>query len=152
MLDSRDLKILQILQENADTSVGRIAECVHISPSACSRRIARLREEGYVNRTVALLDRERLHLGTTVYVILQARHEPEWLESFREAVGAIAEILECHRLAGNFDYLLKLVVADVAHYDRVYKQLITAVEPHDVSAYISMETIKDDQTLPIKML
>lgn len=152
MLDSRDLKILQILQNDADTPVSQIATQVNISPSACSRRIARLREEGYVNRTVALLDRERLNLGTTVYVILQARHASGWLEAFRETIGTIAEILECHRLAGNFDYLLKLVVEDVAHYDRVYKRLITAVELHDVSAYISMETIKDDQALPIRAL
>lgn len=151
MLDSRDLQILQILQDDADTPVSLIAVRVNISPSACSRRIARLREEGYVNRTVALLDRERLNLGTTVYAILQARHASGWLEIFREAISTIPEILECHRLAGNFDYLLKLVVTDVAHYDRVYKRLIAAVELHDVSAYISMETIKDNQALPIRV-
>ncbi|MGN6376628.1 MAG: Lrp/AsnC family transcriptional regulator [Sphingomonas sp.] len=149
MLDARDLTILDMLQHDADTPVYRIAEQVHLSPSACSRRISQLREEGYLRRTVALLDRVKLNLPTTVFVIIRAQHSDDWLQRFREALGSIPEVLECHRLAGNFDYLLKIVVADVQDYDRVYKRLISAIEVTDVSAYISMETIKDELALPL---
>ncbi|MCJ2184434.1 Lrp/AsnC family transcriptional regulator, partial [Novosphingobium sp. 1949] len=149
MLDDRDLKILALLQRDADMPAHAIAEQVAMSPSACSRRIVRLREEGYVLGTVAQLDRHRLDLDTTVYVILRARHSGDWLERFRTRIGDIPEILECHRLAGNFDYLLKVVVRDVGHYDEVYKRLIATLDLTDVSAYISMETIKDEHALPL---
>ena len=148
-LDSRDRRILDILQHDADTSVLKIAEKVALSPSACSRRIAHLREAGFIRRTVALLDRDLLSLRTTIYVVVRARHSETWLQNFRAVISEIPEILECHRLAGNFDYLMKLVVADVQEYDRVYKRLVSRIELDDVSAYIAMEAMKDDPTLPI---
>lgn len=148
-IDGRDRRILDLLQHDADMPVHRIAEAVALSPSACSRRIAHLRDEGFVRRTVALLDREKLDLSMTVFVILRARHSEDWLGRFRAALANIPEVLECHRLAGNFDYLMKVVVANVAQYDRVYRKLIATIDLDDVSAYISMETIKDDPVLPI---
>ena len=150
MLDDRDYRILEMLQSDADMPVHAIAERVNISPSACSRRIARLREDGYIRRTVVVLDRPLLDLRGTVYVIIRAHHSGDWLERFRATVASIPEVLECHRLAGNFDYLLKVVVRDVAHYDTVYKRLIARLDLNDVAAYISMETIKDEQALPIR--
>lgn len=149
MLDQRDMQILDFLQTDADMPVHVIAERIHISPSACSRRIARLREDGYIQRTVALLDRLRLNLRTTVFVIVRAKHSEAWLERFRALVQSVPEILECHRLAGNFDYLFKVVVQDVESYDAVYKRLVSALELDDVSAYISMETLKDEIALPL---
>lgn len=143
MLDNRDRKILDLLQANAERAVSEIADAVALSTSACSRRIARLREDGYIARSVAVLDRHRVGLPTTVFVIVRTgKHESGWLEQFHAAVSTIPEIVEVHRLTGNFDYILKLVLPNVEHYDVIYRQLVGRVELFDMSAYISMETVK----------
>jgi Transcriptional regulators len=143
MIDERDRKILSLLQADADMPVQAIAEAVALSASACSRRIARLREEGYVRRTMAVLDREKMGLPTTVFVIVRTgSHAADWLEKFHAAVAGIPEIVEVHRLTGNFDYILKIVLPNVEHYDTIYKQLVGRIELFDMSAYISMETVK----------
>ena len=107
MLDERDRKILGLLQADADTPMTEIADAVALSASACSRRIARLREEGFIARTTAELDRRRMGLPTTVFVIIRTgSHAADWLEKFHAAVATIPEIVEVHRLTGNFDYIL----------------------------------------------
>ncbi len=149
MLDDRDRRLLSLLQEDADVPVAALAERVALSPSACSRRIQRLREEGYIRRQVAVLDRKRAGVPTTVFVLLRSgRHAAEWVDAFRQAIGNIAEVVEAHRLTGNFDYLLKMVLPNVEHYDSVYKRLTRSIELFDVSAYISMETLKAETALP----
>ncbi|WP_338720981.1 Lrp/AsnC family transcriptional regulator [Devosia sp. XK-2] len=149
MLDERDRRILSLLQADADRPVNEIAELVSLSASACSRRIARLKEDGFITRTRAELDRHKLGLPTTVFVIVRTgSHAADWLEKFHMAVGAIPEIVEVHRLTGNFDYILKVVLPNVEHYDVVYKQLVSRIELFDMSAYISMETVKTTQGLP----
>ena len=149
MLDERDRKILSLLQADAERPVNDIAASVALSPSACSRRIARLKEDGFIARTTAELDRRKMGLPTTVFVIVRTgSHAADWLEKFHSAVSAIPEIVEVHRLTGNFDYILKIVLPDVEHYDVVYKQLVSRIELFDMSAYISMETVKAAQGLP----
>ncbi|GAB5428663.1 MAG: Lrp/AsnC family transcriptional regulator [Devosia indica] len=149
MLDERDRKILSLLQADAEQPVNDIAASVALSPSACSRRIARLKEDGFISRTTAELDRRKMGLPTTVFVIVRTgSHAADWLEKFHLAVSAIPEIVEVHRLTGNFDYILKIVLPDVEHYDAVYKQLVSRIELFDMSAYISMETVKAAQGLP----
>lgn len=149
MLDERDRKILSLLQADAERPVNDIAASVALSPSACSRRIARLKEDGFIARTTAELDRFKMGLPTTVFVIVRTgSHAADWLEKFHLAVSAIPEIVEVHRLTGNFDYILKIVLPDVEHYDAVYKQLVSRIELFDMSAYISMETVKAAQGLP----
>ncbi len=149
MLDDRDRKLLALLQGDAEISLADLAERVHLSASACSRRITRLKEEGYIRRTVAVLDRKRMQVATTVYVMIKtAHHTADWLDRFRTAIGDMAEIVEAHRLAGNLDYIVKMTVTDIAHYDAIYKRLVSRIDLFDMSAYISMETIKDDTGLP----
>jgi len=149
MLDERDRKILAILQANAEAPVTDIAEAVALSPSACSRRISRLREEGYIAGSIALLDRGKVNLPTTVFVIVRTgKHSADWLAAFHAAVNAIPEIVEVHRLTGNFDYILKLVLPNVEYYDVIYKQLVRRIELFDMSAYISMETVKLSTGVP----
>lgn len=149
MIDDRDRKILELLQADAEMAVGDIADAVALSASACSRRITRLREEGYIERSVALLDRKKAGLPTTVFVIVRTgKHEAGWLEQFHAAVSTIPEIVEVHRLTGNFDYIIKLVLPNVEHYDVIYRQLVGRIELFDMSAYISMETVKLSTGLP----
>lgn len=149
MLDPRDRQILALLQADADMAVTVVADRVGLSVSACSRRIQRLREDGTIKRFVAVLDRQRMGVPTTVFVLIRSgRHAADWVETFRAAIADVPEIVEAHRLTGNFDYLLKLVLPNVEHYDVIYKRLTQRLELFDVAAYISMETVKADAALP----
>ncbi|MDX5949283.1 MAG: Lrp/AsnC family transcriptional regulator [Zymomonas mobilis subsp. pomaceae] len=149
MIDNRDRRILTILQTNAETPLTDIAEQVALSPSACSRRITRLREEGYITNTMTLLDRQKINLPTTIFLLVKTGiHTEDYLTHFHSAVNAIPEIVEVHRLTGNFDYILKLVLPNVEYYDTIYKQILRRVAFHDMSAYISMETVKLSPSLP----
>ncbi len=149
LLDDRDRRLLTLLQEDCARSLTDLAAVVHLSVSACARRIQRLREGGLIAREVAVLDRDKAGLPTTVFVLIRSgRHSMDWLEHFRRAVGDIPEIVEVHRLTGNADYIAKIVLPTVEHYDVIYKQLISRIELFDVSAYISMERIKDSPILP----
>lgn len=149
MIDDRDRKILGLLQENADYPVNEIASIVNLSVSACWRRIKRLEDEGYIARKTVQLDRRKMHLPTTVYVIVRTgNHSLQWLEDFRRLVADIPEIVESHRLTGDVDYLLKVVLPNVEHWDVIYKRLITKLQFHDISSYISMEEIKSVTSLP----
>lgn len=149
MIDERDRKILDILQENASTSVSDLADRVSLSVSACSRRIQHLEEDGYIKRRVALVDRPLAGLPTTMFVIIRtARHSAEWLEQFRSAIADIPEIVEVHRMTGTIDYILKLVLPRVEAYDEIYKALVEKVEFFDISASVSMETLKATTAIP----
>lgn len=151
MLDHRDRKILSLLQADADMPLAQIADRVVLSPSACSRRIARLKADGYIAKQVAVLDRRRMNVPTTVFVIVKtAHHSPDWLDQFRTAVAGIPEIIEVHRLTGAFDYILKIALPNVEHYDVIYKELVHKIELFDVSAYISMETLKHETVVPTR--
>lgn len=149
MLDDRDRRLLALLQKDSDTPLADLAERVHLSPSACSRRIGRLREDGYIHGNIAVLDRKRMNVAATVFVMIKtASHTPDWLERFRAAVADIPEIVEAHRLAGNLDYIVKVVASDIAHYDVIYKTLVSRIELFDISAYFAMETLKDGTAVP----
>ena len=149
-LDSIDWTILGVLQSDASIPVHEVGDRVGLSSNACWRRIKRLEDSGIIARRVALLDPAKLGLATTVFVAIRTqRHDPAWLEAFSAGVAAIEEISECHRMAGDVDYLLKIVVRDIAHYDRIYRKLIAAVpDIADVSSSFSMEQMKATTALP----
>ncbi|MBS0481629.1 MAG: Lrp/AsnC family transcriptional regulator [Proteobacteria bacterium] len=149
-IDSIDWAILGVLQADASLAVHEVGERVGLSSNACWRRIRRLEDNGVIARRVALLDPEKLGLATTVFVSIRAqRHDPQWLDAFSRGIAGIAEISECHRMAGDVDYLLKIVVKDIAHYDRIYRRLIAAVpDLADVSSSFSMERMKATTALP----
>jgi len=149
-LDGIDLRILALLQENTARSIGEIAEAIHLSQNACWRRIRQLEESGYILKRVALLDAVKLGAGTTVFVMVRAgEHSPEWLQRFADVVREIPEIVEFYRMTGEVDYLLKIRVADIAGYDRVYKQLIRAAPLTDVSGAFAMEELKHTTAVPL---
>ncbi len=149
-LDSMDVHILRLLQNDASRSLSEIADSVHLSPNACWRRIRRLEETGVIRKRVALLDPEKLGVGVTVFVSVRAaEHTEKWLESFTAGVRRIPEVVEFYRMAGEVDYLLKLQVADIAAYDRVYKSLIRLAKLMDVSAAFAMEEMKRTTELPL---
>jgi Lrp/AsnC family transcriptional regulator len=148
-MDRIDERILTCLQEDATMPVAAIAERAGISPSPCWRRIRRLEEEGIIRRRVALLDPMKMRVGVTVFVnIRTSHHNTEWAEHFCRAVSQIPEVLEFHRMSGSVDYLLRVVVPDIAAYDGVYKRLIKIADLLDVSSSFSMEQIKYTTALP----
>ena len=149
-LDAIDWAILDVLQADASLPIQAIGDRVGLSTNPCWRRIRRLEEAGIIARRVALLDPARVGLPTTVFVAIRtARHDPEWLAAFARGIAAIPEITECHRMAGEVDYLLKLSVRDIAHYDRIYQRLIAEVPGiSDVSSSFSMEALKVTTALP----
>ena len=149
-LDMVDSKILDLLQTDASRSIAEIADQVHLSQNACWRRIKRLEEEGFIVKRVALLDPEKLGVGVTVFVSVRAgEHSEKWLETFASAVRKMPEVVEFYRMTGDVDYLLKLQVANIAAYDRVYKSLIKAAPITDVSAAFAMEELKRSTALPL---
>tara|TARA_B100000378_G_scaffold185204_1_gene150134 strand:- start:847 stop:1308 length:462 start_codon:yes stop_codon:yes gene_type:complete len=153
MIDQRDRKIVELLQQNADMPVTDIADAVGLSASACWRRIKNLEETGLIARKVAIVDRRKANVGMTVFVAVRtSRHSMDWLESFRRAISDIPEIVEAYRLTGEMDYLLRLVVPDVEVYDTVYKQLIARLDFTDVSSFIGMEELKYTTAVPMNYL
>lgn len=145
-----DWKILDVLQRDASLPVHAIGEAVGLSSNPCWRRIRRMEDEGIIARRVALVDGERIGVPTTVFVAIRTnRHDPEWLAAFSAGIAAIDEITECHRMAGDIDYMLKLRVRDIADYDRIYQRLIALVPGlSDVSSSFSMEALKSTTALP----
>ena len=149
-LDRLDRRILALLQENADQSNAELAEQVGLSANACWRRVRRLEERGIIRKRVALLSQDQLELDVTVFVGIRTNeHNDQWLKKFSEGVASIPEVVEFYRMSGDTDYLLKIVVRDIADYDRVYKKLISVVPLHDVSSSFAMERIKSTTALPL---
>ncbi|MGX7926523.1 Lrp/AsnC family transcriptional regulator [Tsuneonella sp. HG094] len=149
-LDNLDWAILGELQRDASLPIQSIGERVGLSTNPCWRRIKRMEEAGIIARRVAILDPVAVGLPTTVFVSIRtARHDPDWLKAFASGIAGIPEITECHRMAGEVDYLLKLSVRDIAHYDRIYQRLIAEVPGlNDVSSSFSMEALKITTALP----
>ena len=132
-------------------SAAEIAEEVGLTTTPCWRRIQKLEEQGYIRKRVALLDKQKLNVGTTVFVAVRtSRHSDEWLNRFTAAVRSMPEIVEAHRLSGDTDYMLRIVVPDIQEYDRVYQKLIRDLEFLDVSSSFSMEELKSTTALPVK--
>ena len=149
-MDKIDKQILAILQEDASTPVAEIAEKVNLSSTPCWRRIQKLEEDGVVLRRVALLDANKLNVGVTVFVSIKTnQHNASWLERFARGVAELAEVVEFYRMSGDVDYLLRVVVPDIAGYDVFYKKLIKTAELFDVSSSFAMEQIKYTTALPL---
>ena len=151
-LDAIDRHILEILQTDASLSVSVIGERVGLSTNPCWRRIRRLEETGVIKRRVAIVDQEAIGLPLTAFVSIRTdKHNAEWLATLAKGVRAIPEIVECHRMSGNVDYVLKVVARDIAHYDQVYKRLIAEVPGlSDVSTTFSMERLKFSTALDLR--
>lgn len=149
-LDAIDVKILAVLQEDASLSLEALSARIGLSPSPLSRRIQKLEASGIIQKRVALLDPDRLDVGVTVFVMVRTnRHTADWARAFCEAVAKIPEVVELYRMSGQVDYLLRVVVPDIAAYDRVYKRLIAVADLYDVSSSFAMERIKNTTALPL---
>ena len=128
-LDAIDRKILMVLQEDASLSVAEIGDRVGLSSTPCWKRIQRLEADGVILKRVALVDQNKIGLGISVFVSVESSdHSDAWLKRFAEAVSAMPEVMEFYRMAGDVDYMLRVVVADMQAYDVFFKKLIAAVQ------------------------
>ncbi|HEU0220822.1 MAG TPA: Lrp/AsnC family transcriptional regulator [Paracoccaceae bacterium] len=122
-LDAIDIRILGVLQREGRITNAELAERVHLSPSACHRRVARLEAEGVIRSYAAMLDPRAVGRRSTVFVeITLSGQSDELLEAFEREVARIPDVLECHLMAGTADYLLKVVVRDTEDFARIHRR------------------------------
>ena len=151
-MDAIDRRILAVLQEDASLSIANISKRVGLSATPCWKRIQRLEQEGVILKRVAVVAPEKVGLGTTVYVSIETDdHSDEWLARFAKVVRGMPEVMEFYRMAGDVDYMLRVVTADIQGFDEFYKRLIAAVPLKKVSSRIAMERIKSTTVLPIAL-
>ena len=149
-MDNTDYKILAILQEDASLSVAEIASRVNLSQTPCWRRIQKLEEQGVIERRVAIVSPDAIGLGLSIFVEIETGdHSAEWLERFEQAVSEMPEAMEVYRMAGDVDYLLRIVVSDMAAYDSFYRRLIALVPLKNVTSRFAMERVKSTTAYPL---
>lgn len=152
-MDQIDIKILDLLQQDATQSVADIAQQVSLSVTPCWRRIQRLKKDGIIERHAVLLNPRALGLDLTVFVSIKTnQHNAKWTQSLIDTVMRLPNVVEFYRMTGDIDYLLKVVVEDMAAYDRFYQHLIGVVDLLDVTASFSMDIIKSTNELPLRAI
>jgi DNA-binding Lrp family transcriptional regulator len=150
-LDNFDKQLLSTLQKDGRISNVELAETANLSESACLRRVRALEEKGFIDRFVALLDQKRVGLTDTVFVhIVLKREEKSELLAFEEAVKEIPEILECYLMTGEFDYLLHIVVANMADFERLHNDSLTQLPGVSrVNSSFAIRTVQKTTQLPL---
>lgn len=150
-MDATDRKILAVLQTDATLSVAEIGHRVGLSSTPCWKRIQRLEAEGVIERRVAVVDQDKVGFGVTVFVSIETGdHSEQWLQKFADLVGAMPEVMDLYRMAGDVDYMLRVVANDIHGYDRFYKRLIGAIPLKNVTSRFAMEKIKSTTALPLE--
>jgi Lrp/AsnC family transcriptional regulator len=149
-LDKIDRKILALLQKDATTPVAEIGRKVGLSTTPCWRRIQKMEEDGVIKGRVAILDPVKINAGVTVFVSIRTNeHNDAWMRKFSAVVEDMNEVVEFYRMSGEVDYLLRVVVPDIAAYDTFYKKLIARINLTDVSSSFAMGQIKYTTALPL---
>ena len=150
-LDQTDYRILGALQKTGRVSNADLAEKVHLSASACHRRVQRLEKEGYIRDYVALLDPRKMGRPTTVFVeITLSGQADEVLDAFEKAVAKVPDVLECHLMAGTADYLLKVVAGDTEDFARIHrKHLATLPGVAQLQSSFALRTVQQTTALPL---
>jgi Lrp/AsnC family transcriptional regulator len=143
-LDKIDRMLLSKLQQDCTQSINELAESVNLTTTPCWKRLKRLEEIGVIDKRVALLNPESLGLTLTAFVMLKTRnHSQDWFEEFVKEVIDFAQVMEFYRMAGEYDYMMKVQVADMRAFDHFYKQLVNSVDGiSDVTSTFAMESLK----------
>jgi Lrp/AsnC family transcriptional regulator len=142
-IDRIDREILRLISADATLSLAEIAAEVGLTPTPCWKRIRRMEEAGIISRRVALLDAAKVGLPVSAFVAVEtADHSDEWLKRFADVIAATPEVVDAWRMSGDVDYLLHVVVPDIAAYDSFYRKLIAAVPLRNVTSRFAMERMK----------
>jgi Lrp/AsnC family leucine-responsive transcriptional regulator len=152
--DAIDHRIVAALQADGRLTNLELAERVGLSPSPCLRRVKRLERDGYIETYRAMLQRDRLGLGLTVFVGVKiGGHANVEAEAFQDAIVAMPEVVACHLVSGEADYLLEVVVPDLAHYQRfLVGKLLNLAIVREVRSNIAIQTLKAGAPLPLDHL
>lgn len=153
MIDKIDRILLSMLQQDCTLSLQALADAVNLTTTPCWKRLKRLEDEGYIRGKVALLDPEKLGLGLTAFVLIKTQqHSSDWYCKFVSVVEAMPEVLGFWRMAGEYDYLIRVQVADMKRYDDFYKRLVNGIPGlSDVTSSFAMEQIKYTTALPLTL-
>jgi len=151
-LDDIDMHLIAILQVDASIAVDELARRVGLTKTPCWRRLQRLEKNGVIKGKVALLNAQMLDLSVSVFVqVKTSYHSRDWLETFSRTVSAFPEVVDFYRMSGEYDYLLRVIVKDIAAYDDFYKRFIEATSLTDVTSSFAMEEIKRSTQLPLSI-
>lgn len=150
-IDAIDLKILDVLQQNARISNAELAQSVGLSPSPCLRRIRNLEKAGVISKYAAILDQTVVELSISVFVQVTLERQVEAaLETFERLIRERAEVLECYLMTGDADYLLRIVVPDVAAYEQFLKDHLTRIPGvASIKSSFALNRVKYETALPI---
>jgi Lrp/AsnC family transcriptional regulator len=152
-MDAIDIKLLKLLQNNAELTVQELSSEVHLSTTPCWKRINQLKDNGYISKTVAIVDRKKVNSNVTAMVSVRVTdHNQERIQHFSKVIKEIPEVIECYRMSGETDYLLKVVVSDIESYDIFYKNLIENVRSLKVTSNFAIEEIKSTTEIPLNSL
>ncbi|MEQ4529845.1 MAG: Lrp/AsnC family transcriptional regulator [Mixta sp.] len=152
MLDKIDRKLLALLQKDCTLSLQALADAVNLTTTPCWKRLKKLEDDGIIRGRVALLDSEKLGLGLTAFMLIKTQqHNRQWYQEFVDVVQNLPEVMAFYRMAGEYDYLLLIQVADMKQYDALYKRLVNGVSGLiDVTSSFAMEEIKYTTALPVE--
>ncbi|VFP80660.1 DNA-binding transcriptional activator DecR [Candidatus Erwinia haradaeae] len=153
MLDKKDRLLLNFLQQDCTLSLQVLAEHICLTTTPCWKRLKRLEDEGYIRARVALLDSKKLGLDVTVFVLIKTnQHSRDWFYQFVSVVKTMPEVMGLYRMAGEYDYFLRVQVANIKSYDIFYKKLLNGVPALlDVTSSFAMEEIKYTTALPVSI-
>ncbi|ASU22637.1 MULTISPECIES: Lrp/AsnC family transcriptional regulator [Vibrio] len=150
-LDRIDRMILSLLQQDSTLSLNDLAEAVNLTTTPCWKRLKKLEESGVIAQRVALLDPEKLDLSFTAFVLIKTSdHSHEWYSHFVVTVSEYPEVMEFYRMAGEYDYMMKVLVKDMKCFDQFYKKLVNGVKGiNNVTSTFAMESLKYTTQLPL---
>lgn len=150
-LDKTDKALLHLLQQDSSISLNELAEAVNLTTTPCWKRLKKLEESGVIKKRVVLLDPDTVGLSFTAFVMLKtANHSHEWYEKFVDIVSEFPEVMEFYRMAGEYDYMLKVLARDMRTFDAFYKKLVNSIEGlTDVTSTFAMESLKYTTEIPL---
>ena len=150
-LDRIDVRILTAVQERGDLTLEELAERVLLSPSQCSRRLQRLRDDGYIRGVTTLLDPNQLGLGIKAYILVVLRQQGERSDAFHDLIRRSTEVLECSMVTGDADFLLKLYTKDLKSFRAFLDELAGTKQIATIRSSIVVEETKNTSALPVEL-
>ena len=153
-LTSQDIKILELMQQDCDRSSSEVAEKLNMSQSPAWRRINRLEQQGVIEKKVAILNKKGLGMELVAFTTINlSQAGRKNMEMFEQAIKQLDEVVECYTMTGAWDYMLKVVVKDIRHYEKfVRSRLLEVPMIGEVHSHISVTEIKNSTELPLRQL